>query len=335
MGFEVLLPIPFLSSAMAKQAFHALKVDGRRRRFRVHIPPQYDGVKQLPVVIVLHGAASNTMNIGFATRMSRQAELEGFFAVYPSGTGFLPGCFMTWNAGGCCGPARVKKVDDVAFIDQVIETMKERYGVDPARVYVTGMSNGAMMSYRLALELPHKIAAIAPVEGAMMCHPPLAKVSFSGAEPGPGDDRAIEVEATLRAGARQDRSVSVVAFNGDRDKVIPVDGGTGRWFGYKINCPSAQDSIDFWVARNQCRSQPEVHQLKGAKRFVYSGGKKGAEVVLYRVQDHAHTWPGGPGIPKLLPSSKQISATEIMCQFFLSHPKNTLKVLQSRSDDAR
>lgn len=287
---------PLISSALAKQSVHRLKVDGRRRRFRVHLPRGYKGEKNLPVVIVLHGAASNSFNIGLPSKMSRQADRDGFFAVYPSGTGYFPGCFLTWNAGGCCGPARSKKVDDVAFIDRVIEAMKEQYHIDADRVYVTGMSNGAMMAYRLALELPHKIAAIAPVEGAMMCK-----------------------KSSLKQVS--DPAVSVVAFNGDRDTVIPIEGGVGHWFSFRITCPSAQSSIDFWVERNRCCKQAEIVELNGARKFVYSGGSGDTEVVFYRVNENGHAWPGGPRIPGLLRASKTIEATELMCRFFFAHPK--------------
>ena len=74
---------------------------------------------------------------------------------------------LTWNAWNCCGYALKNGIDDVDFIRALIEGLQKRYAIDSKRMFATGLSNGAMMSYRLACELSDKIAAIAPVAGGM------------------------------------------------------------------------------------------------------------------------------------------------------------------------
>ena len=102
------------------------------------------------------------------TGFDRIAARDGIIAVYPDGTARLPGIrFLTWNAGHCCGAAMEANVDDVGFIGAIIDALVSNGRADPSRVYVTGMSNGAMMAHRLGRELSTKLAAIAPVVGAV------------------------------------------------------------------------------------------------------------------------------------------------------------------------
>src|SRR5437016_6447484 len=105
--------------------------------------------------------------------LNEKADRAGFLAVYPSGTGRLERA-LTWNGGNCCGYAMLNKVDDVAFTRGLLDDLAKAVLIDRKRVYATGMSNGAMMVYRLASELSDRIAAIAPVSGPMgtrTCHP--------------------------------------------------------------------------------------------------------------------------------------------------------------------
>lgn len=75
--------------------------------------------------------------------------------------------YRSWNADGCCGLARRWQVDDVAFIRSLIGKLKEELNVDGDRIYVTGISNGGMMAYKLGCELSDQIAAIAPIDGCL------------------------------------------------------------------------------------------------------------------------------------------------------------------------
>jgi poly(3-hydroxybutyrate) depolymerase len=95
--------------------------------------------------------------------MDALAERAGFIVVYPNGTGRLDEKLLTWNAGLCCGYAMTEKVDDVGFVRALLDALATRAPVDTARVYATGLSNGAMLSYRLAAQLSDRIAAVAPV----------------------------------------------------------------------------------------------------------------------------------------------------------------------------
>ena len=87
--------------------------------------------------------------------------------VYPAGTGLLRTA-LTWNAGpGCCGFAQEHDVDDVGFVSTLLEDLAARHPIDNARIFVTGHSNGSMMAYRVAAEMPSRIAGVVGVAGTM------------------------------------------------------------------------------------------------------------------------------------------------------------------------
>ena len=143
----------------------SLKHDGLTRRYLVH---DFSAGKPAPVVIVLHGGGGHPENAVSMSQMDAVAAREHFIVVYPGGTGGMTGGkLLTWNAGHCCAYAREKKIDYVGFISKMIDTLVASGRADPKRIYVTGMSNGAMMTHVLARQLPDRIAAIAPIVGAV------------------------------------------------------------------------------------------------------------------------------------------------------------------------
>src|SRR5205085_12472741 len=126
------------------------------RSYVVHVPVAQGA---LPVVINLHGGGSNAESQQRYSGMDAVADREHFIVVYPNGTG--RGRFLVWNAGTCCGRAPMQHIDDVGFIRAVIGDLANRTPIDRHRIYATGLSNGSMMTYRLAAEAPDLVAAIA------------------------------------------------------------------------------------------------------------------------------------------------------------------------------
>jgi polyhydroxybutyrate depolymerase len=136
----------------------SLTVDGQRRRFLLHTPPGHRRTERLPLVLVLHMArdGADGKTIRDLTGLDATADRERFLVAYPDG---LDG---RWNTVLCCNDT-----DDVGFVRALVDHARRRWGADPDRVYATGASNGAAMSYRLAAALPGVLAAIAPVSGAL------------------------------------------------------------------------------------------------------------------------------------------------------------------------
>lgn len=138
--------------------------DGRSRSYRLVVP---DGVGEgAPLVIALHGGGGNAAQLQASLTLDALAADEGFVVAYPNGTGksVLGKSFFTWNSDEeCCGSAVEEGVDDVAFLDAVIDDVADAAGVDVDRVFVFGHSNGGAMAHRYACERAERVAASASV----------------------------------------------------------------------------------------------------------------------------------------------------------------------------
>ena len=156
-----------------------LQVGSKTRTFLVHLPPAFAERGPLPVLLAFHGGGGSAQGFQKYAGLDTVADREGFVVVYPDGTGRFGRRLLTWNAGGCCGRAREERADDVGFALRVLADLARDLPLDRTRVYATGHSNGGMMAYRLAAEAAERIAAIAPVAGAMQL------ATFAPAKPVP------------------------------------------------------------------------------------------------------------------------------------------------------
>lgn len=252
-------------SAERNSVRNILSVDGTERDYLVY-KPATDASKRLPLMIVLHGGLGNAEVMENATSMNAVAESGQFVVAYPNGTGGrMP--FMqdkrTWNAGACCGPAQKNNVDDVKFIRMMIDDIERKYAIDNTRIYVVGLSNGAMMTYRLACEIPDKIAAIVSVSGTLSI------------------DRC--------EGAND---VAILEIHGDQDTNVPLGGGKGTGLA-NVVFRSVADSLGILMKTRQCQS-PTHTSSAGIDKTIYSC-LKGAPVHLAVNVGGTHPWPGGKG----------------------------------------
>lgn len=248
-------------SASANDIVSSIQVDGIERTYRVHMPDAAAPAEGRPVLIVLHGGGGNGKQVDRSKGISDLADQEGFLAVYPNGSG-RTSKLLTWNAHNCCGYAHSQHIDDVAFISALIDRVIVEYDVDPTRVYVTGHSNGAMMTFRLACELSDKIAAAAPYAGALdtdSCSP--------------------------------NSPVPMLIMNGEDDTSVLVAGGTGSGIDdTRVDTPTSF-AVDTWVAANGCTDVP-IETDDGQtliKSWTDCASKSAVKQVLIR--DWGHTWP--------------------------------------------
>lgn len=144
---------------------------GAERSYVLHVPAQV-GSRPLPLLLAFHGGGGNARGFQRYAGLDPLAERDGFLVAYPNGSHrFFGERLLSWNAGDCCGFASEAGVDDVGFALAVIEDVARLTPVDRLRVYATGHSNGAMLTYRLAAEASDRIAAIAPVAAAPAIEP--------------------------------------------------------------------------------------------------------------------------------------------------------------------
>lgn len=264
---------------------------GITRSFEIRVPQGVEkGGVRVPLVLVLHGGGGNGVNAEKMTGFTEKALKEGFIVVYPEGTGRF-GKLLTWNSGHCCGYAMEKRVDDVGFINALLGELITHYPVDLKRIYVTGLSNGGMMTHRLGMELSNKIAAIAPVVATLF-----------------GDEQ------------KPANPVSALMINGMQDKSVPYQGGHpgGRfpdaWDGAPAKPALAQAT--FWAAANGCEEKPDT---KDSSALIVTKYRcpDGRDVELYLVKDNGHAWPGGqPGSRRGDKPSVSVNATDVIWDFF-------------------
>jgi polyhydroxybutyrate depolymerase len=280
-----------------------------KRTFLVHIPQSFDISKPRPLLIALHGGGGKGKNMVKLTcgGFDKLSDEEGFVVVYPDGID------KHWNDGRGEEETgyRVHKdnIDDTGFISTLIDHLINKMNIDPKRVYVTGMSNGAIMSYRLACQLSEKIAAIAPVAGNI---PENILHSCSPSSP-----------------------VSVLAINNTDDPLVPFNGGyiTGPFGKKKLGkVLSAYNSVKFWANYDNCSKSPLITYEPDRdpddgmriRTEVFGNGKNETEVILYAIEGGGHTWPGGYqylGKRIIGNTSRDINACEVIWDFFKKHSK--------------
>lgn len=295
-----LLMLPALASAaepvITKAGDHTFSFqhDGTKRSYKLHVPTGYDPARPTPLLVAMHGGGgdmeymSNDALYGLVSKSDR----EGFIVAFPSGYSRLPrGKLATWNAGTCCAAARERQSDDAGFIRAMVTRVEQQLNVDPRKVFATGMSNGAMMSHRLACEMPEIFAAIAPVAGTentLSCTP----------------SRAVSV---LVIHARDDDHV---LFNGGAGKPVRASWGTGF--------TSVPETVSRWVKRNGCAATPKrVLEKPGAFCDLYAPCRDGARVQLCVTDGGGHSWPGGAKPRASEPPSTAIVANDVMWDFFM------------------
>jgi polyhydroxybutyrate depolymerase len=256
----------------------------------VHLPPTYYDIDQqsvdYPLVIALHGTGGSAVQMEAMYGLSKKADESNFVVVYPDGVrtnGFLG--IRTWNAGTCCDYAMENDIDDVAFISDLIDKLVGDFHVNPRRVYVTGMSNGGMMSYRIACELSLKIAAIAPVSSTMMA-----------------------------AHCAPQRPVPILHMHSVLDSKVPYNGGIGIG-GYYF---SAVDSVlTSWSIKNQCASTPLRVDNGQYIKTSWSNCTGNVCIESYVTYDGGHSWPGGEQAAYWAdPPSAYVDANDLLWEFF-------------------
>jgi len=287
----------------AGDRIESMVYDGLTRTYRIHIAASFSKTLSPSLLLVLHGGGGTGKGMVTLTRagFDSLSEREGFIVVYPDGIE------KHWNDGRSKVRYRThkEKIDDVGFISALIDTLTAQLNIDTRRVYVTGMSNGGLMSFRLALELSDKIAAIAPVTASLI-------VEFKDAAPR--------------------RPMPVLIMNGTRDPLVPWEGGNIGILLIKVGkVLSTMETVDFWAENNECPSEPTTVLLpdkdpKDGTRVTvetYGWGEDSTEVVLYRIEGGGHTWPGGwQYLSKRVigKTCRDISACEVIWEFFKKHP---------------
>ncbi|HEY8309715.1 MAG TPA: PHB depolymerase family esterase [Gemmatimonadaceae bacterium] len=273
-----------------------MRLGREQRDYILHVPKSYDRRTAAPLVVLLHGHGSRAQTFERLTGMSRKSDRNGFIVAYPQALGSP----SVWHSG-VDGSARI---DDVAFIRTLIDSIRVAYNIDPDRIYVAGHSNGAFMAYRVGVALSSTVAAIGISAGS------IGRITSRG--------DTVRIQAPLRP-------VSLIAFHGRADDMVPYDGGAETDGPRRI--VSAPASIRFWALADGCSVAPDTTVLEQGNvvRADFTGCRAGTEVVFYTIADGTHKWAGDrtPWWKFWEHTNNSLSATDEMWAFFKAHPRVT------------
>jgi polyhydroxybutyrate depolymerase len=257
---------------------------------------------QPPLIVALHGATNEAGQMRELTGygFEQLADQYGFLVVYPQGFE------KHWNDCRKQAPYAAKRlrIDDVGFVRALIDHFHTSHGIDRSRVYVVGYSNGGHLGYRLALEAPELVGAVAVVAANLPTEENSDCMPTNGETP-------------------------VLIINGSDDPINPYDGGNVTLFGFanRGSVRSARETATYFVTRNGIYDQPVVDGSAVAQSSqpeferVTWRSASGSEVVLYTIHGGGHTFPQPDGrLPRILGRTfRGIDGRQEIWNFFTRH----------------
>ncbi|MCK5840204.1 MAG: T9SS type A sorting domain-containing protein [Bacteroidales bacterium] len=283
------LCLPILSVGQ-QTIYGSIIHDGLQRDYILYVPDSYTTGIPVPLVLNFHGYTSSANEQMWYGDFRSIADTAGFLIVHPMGTEDALGN-THWNVGW-----GGSTVDDIGFTESLIDSLASEYTIDIERVFSTGMSNGGFMSYALACELSHRIAAIASVTGTMNKDQPNS--------------------------CNPQHPMPVMEIHGTADVVVPYYGAD--WI------ESIEEVLSYWANFSNCNPIPIVTDLPDidpndgstVEHYLYTDGDSGVEVEHYKIINGGHTWPGsafgGPG------TNYDMDASVEIWRFFSAYDINGL-----------
>ncbi|MFN9753445.1 MAG: alpha/beta hydrolase family esterase, partial [Planctomycetota bacterium] len=237
---------------------------GNQNRRALVVNAPVDGSRR-PTVLALHGGQGSAEVMRANSLFDPVAKANGVMVVYPEGTDFGQGRHA-WNTGYLLR-RQVRDADDIAYLDTLIDKLIAEHGADPERIYMTGGSNGGMMTYVYAVARPERLAAVAPVVASMF---------------------SFEKKPSV--------PLPILIINGAKDEEVPLEGGMSR----NSLVSRAQDApykpleevVKFWVEVNQSKSEPEVTTEGTVTKKNYEATSSGAATEFIVDSAGGHGWPG-------------------------------------------
>ena len=260
--------------------------DSERRAIVVNAP---SGDQKRPAVVVLHGGMGSSRLMRANSGFDKLAKSEGFMVVYAEGTDFGKGRHA-WNTGYL--PRRqVTDADDIAYLDLLLDRLVAKHGADPARIYMSGGSNGGMMTFVYSVARAHRLAAIAPVVASMF---------------------TFDVTPSV--------PLPILTINGAKDEEVPLEGGMSRnpivRRSQQAPFKPLEEVVEFWVKTNKSQLQPVTKTHGTVKRRSYGATPMGATTEFLVDSEGGHGWPGTKSQREGNTPIKSFSASDVIWDFF-------------------
>jgi polyhydroxybutyrate depolymerase len=262
------------------------------RWYEIELPANPRGA---PLILALHGGGGDPDQFAQASGLARAATRAGFAVAFPAGTGRRGERLLTWNGGYCCGSAARKGVDDVGFLKAVIKDAADRFGVDGSGVYLTGMSNGSILSETFAAKNPGLVRAVAGVSGTM-------------------DTRRTRVQGKVPA----------LIIHGTADSMVPYEGGQGDTSLTRTDFASVASVVQAFLAPwggVLAETSRSIDRKDDGTSVIVTDYQKGGRVVLrlMTVEGGAHHWPGGRKARLTEGKTQEIDANTEILRFFAAN----------------
>lgn len=238
------------------QSSSKISYEEKERSYRVVTPQNYQEGVSYPLVVMLHGYRDRGKQIEFYSGMSNLGEEKGFISLYPEGLS------RSWNGEFCCGKSWQNNIDDVGFIDTLIDQVERDYRIDSKKLFVAGFSNGGILAQKLVHEKPDKFAGAAVV------------MSGVGTK-----EQSLEISNSR---------TPILFMHGDSDSYVPLNSDSPTRSGF--NFTTQQKTIAAWRQAHRCGdTSPQTSQNDVFTKEVYSC--QGAPLTSFIYKDTSHQWP--------------------------------------------
>ncbi len=267
------------------------------RSYFAVFPEDWSG-KPVPAVIALHGGFGSGRSMFHHTGLGELANKHQMIVVFPDGYR------RSWADGRGSTSADEKNIDDVLFIEMLVNRLSSEGLIDPKKVFLVGHSNGGFMAQRMAIEKPHLWKTVISVSSQLSL--PLLKNPKS----------------------KQSPNVSVYSIVGTDDTLVPYAGGYVRKGAEILSAP---DSFLRWKEWNSCVGDPKESKINFTSqnepnvtliRSVYMSCSNGKKVGLYTMEGVGHVWPGKTSSIPFIDmgyETKNIKGTELVSEIILDN----------------
>ena len=253
----------FLSSSQDTK-FCKTMSDELPREFYIYDPRNSENNDLLPLMIVLHGGGDYALNFMEYSGFKEQAYKHKFLLIFPQGAQYKDKLSTGWNTEN-------DGIDDVTFIENLINWAYQNERIKRNEVYISGFSNGGFMAYHLACNLNISIAGIASVAGLMGNH------TFNSCAP--------------------TYSIPIIHIHGKEDNIILIEGS--NYYVPLEDVGERAGVISFWRSRNKCsehRRKKLNNKINGIVSIdKWTGCAKNVEMEYYIFQDYGHKWSSFKG----------------------------------------
>jgi len=244
----------------------------KMRKYILHIPLTYDGTKEVPLVVFLHGGGGNYQSAQGFTNFNQISKNNGFLMLYPQAFSSASPDSYIW-ADGRNTIADQAGIDDVGFVDKLVSSIRSEYKVNAKKIYLCGFSNGSFLTQRIAFERNTQFAAMGTLGGTM--------------------------NLSLFNTGNPNRPIPMMYVFGTADPFVPFDGGVISGSN-TLPVVGIEQAVNYWVTKNQCQTTlqavnlPDINITDNSTVtvFEYINGTCNSRVKFYKINGGGHTFPG-------------------------------------------